>query len=376
VLARAATPIRERTLSQVMANSFHLGSLLVRPPGWRDATPSPESLDGCLLFERDRRATSADCTVIAYTVRGRRGPWIALVPGFCCPDNFWRYLVPALERDHRVLVWDLRGLGLSGMPRDPGPRAARLSAKDFAVPKLVEDLRAVLDAEGVRRAALIGHSMGGQIVLEAWRRMPERVGAVVMLTAPFESPIRTFYGRDAEVGYQLAKHSIQLLPRSSILLWRVLWGTSPEFSHRIAQLVRALGPDAKAEDMAPYYRHMAGLDPLVVLKMSDAMHDHTAADVLGTVTVPALVVVGTKDTFTPPSLAEAMREQLPQAELVEIEGGTHGAVIEKPDEVNDAIRSFLRRAETSSRRRTASANRTSAKRAPASTRRTAKAPTS
>ena len=88
---------------------------------------------------------------------------------------------------------------------------------------------------------------------------------------------------------------------------------------------------------------MAGLDPLVILKMSDAMHAHSAADVLGSIRVPALVVSGTRDTFTPPSLAEDMRDAIPHAEHVVIDGGTHGTVIEKPGEVNSAIRSFLER---------------------------------
>jgi len=82
---------------------------------------------------------------------------------------------------------------------------------------------------------------------------------------------------------------------------------------------------------------MAGLDPLVILKMSDAMHAHSAADVLGSIRVPALVVSGTRDTFTPPSLAEDMRDAIPHAEHVVIDGGTHGTVIEKPGEVNSAL---------------------------------------
>lgn len=319
---------------------------LLRPPDWRGREPRPGDVDGALLFPRDRRATSFDGTRIAFTVQGRQGPWVALVPGFCCPDNFWRYLVPALARDHRVIVWDLRGLGLSGMPRPPGYRALRLARSDFAIPTLAKDLAAVLDEAGADRVSLIGHSMGGQIVLEAYRQFPERVTSIVMVTAPFESPIRTFYGRDVDIAYRVAAQSIRLLPRSSLLLWRALWGTNFRFTHRLAQLVRALGPDADARDMATYYRHMAMLDPLVILKMSDAMHAHTAADVLGSVRVPVLVLSGTKDTFTPPSLAASVREAIPQAELVEIDEGTHAAVIEKPDEVNAAIRSFLRRHET------------------------------
>ena len=66
----------------------------LRPIDWRRNGPTPEDLRGCLLFERPERATSFDGTRIAYGVYGSRGSRVALVPGFCCPDNFWRYCCP------------------------------------------------------------------------------------------------------------------------------------------------------------------------------------------------------------------------------------------------------------------------------------------
>jgi pimeloyl-ACP methyl ester carboxylesterase len=328
---------------------MNLGSVLtdtrqfLRPIGWRDRTPDPKDLAGCLLFERERRATSFDGTEIAYSVFGSKGPFVALVPGFCCPDNFWRYLMPDLARDHRVIVYDLRGLGLSGMPRTPGYRARRLSAEDFSMPNHARDILAVLDAEGVRKVALVGHSMGGQTILEAYRRFPERISALVSLTAPFESPIRTFYGRDFSGFFHGVNLFIKAFPRPAILLWRALFLADAKTSHRMAQLVRALGPGAKVEDMAPYYRHMAFLDPLVMMKMADSMREHSAADVLPDVKVPMLIVAGTLDNFTPVALAQAMHQAVAHSELVVVEGASHGAVIEKPDEVNAAVRNFLER---------------------------------
>ena len=317
------------------------GRRFVRPIAWRGTEPDPSAVDS-LLFPRERRARSFDGTPIAYSVFGRKGSWVALVPGYCCPDNFWKYLVPALRERHRVIVWDLRGLGLSGLPREPGYRARNLSIDDFSIEANARDLEAVLDDAGARRAALVGHSMGGQIILEAYRRFPDRVSALVSLTAPFESPIRTFYGRDFTRFVQAVNATIRSFPRPAIVLWRALFA-NPTLSNKLAQLIRALGPHAKVEDMAPYYRHMAGLDPLIMLKMAEAMRTHSAADVLPSVKVPTLIVTGTLDTFTPPAIGEAMREEIPRAELVVIDEASHGAVIEKPDEVNAAVLDFLRR---------------------------------
>jgi pimeloyl-ACP methyl ester carboxylesterase len=315
--------------------------LLLRSPGWRDTVPDPAELDGCLLFERDRRAISFDGTSIAYTVRGRRGPWVTLVPGFCCPDNFWRYLLPELKRSYRVIVYDLRGLGLSGFPRSPGFRARNLDPSDFDMANHARDLEAVLDAESIRKAALIGHSMGGQIILEAYRHFPERVDALVFLTALFESAMGALYGRDTDKGFVWLTRLLRILPRPTVLLWRALFLANPAFTNRMAQLVRALGPDAKTEDMATYYRHLAFLDPLVLLKMAEAMHEHSAADILPDVRVPTLIAAGDIDMFAPIHLAELMKDTMPDAELALVKGAAHGGVIEKPDQVNRAVLSFL-----------------------------------
>jgi pimeloyl-ACP methyl ester carboxylesterase len=56
-----------------------------------------------------------------------------------------------------------------------------------------------------------------------------------------------------------------------------------------------------------------------------------------------LIVAATLDTFTPVSLAQSMHQQIAHSELVVVEGASHGAVVEKPDEVNAAVRSFLDR---------------------------------
>lgn len=338
----------------------------LRPIGWRTA-PLPQDLEGVLIFERDRRVGSFDGTEIAYGVYGDSGPWVVLVPGFVCPDNFWKYLLPELARDHRVIVYDSRGLGLSGLPRRPGYRARNLSSEDFSIPNHARDILAVLDAVGAKQAALVGHSMGGQTILEAYRRFPNRISALVSLTGPFESPIRTFYGRDFTNIFRGVDQFLKLFPRPTILLWRALFLANPSVPHTIAQLGRALGPLAKQEDMEAYYRHMAFIDPLVMMKMAEAMRSHSAADVLETIDVPTLILAGTLDMFTPVALAQAMHERIANSELVVLDGASHGAVIEKPDEVNAAVRDFLSRHEglTKAAPKKAPAKKRSPKRTPA-----------
>lgn len=319
-----------------------LGGLL-RPIDWRVRSLAGAA-DGVGIFDKPNRVRSFDGTEIAYTVHGRRGPWVALVPGFVCPDSHWRYLAPALARDHRVIIWDLRGLGRSGMPRPPGYRARNISADDFSVPALARDLAAVMDSAGADRAALVGHSMGGQTILEAYRRFPERITALGFVTAPYESAMRMFYGRDVTKLSQTLDRAVRLLPRPlPVVAWRALLLADPAIPHTLGRLIRAVGPDARLDDLEAYYRHLGFLDPLVVLRMGEAMRAHSGADVLPTVEVPALILAADLDTFCPMGVAETMHERISNAELVVIEGAAHAAIVERPEEVNAAVRGFLRR---------------------------------
>jgi pimeloyl-ACP methyl ester carboxylesterase len=296
--------------------------------------------EGGTLFPKERCVVSFDGTHLAYTIKGDSGPLIALCAGFCCPDNFWRYLAPALARKYRVLIWNYRGSGVSGMPREPGYRARNYTVEDFTCDRYARDLKEILDHEGIDEAVLLGHSMGTQVILEAYRLMPGRVRALVSITGPYASPIQTFY--NATVAPRLFPIVSVILSRGTFKpLWRALF-RSP-IPHPIAIQLGALGPKTKPEDMKSYYEHLAELDPQVILKMAQAMHSHSAEDILSKVKVPALVIVGERDNFVPPWLGHVMASRIPVAELVNIPGGTHGTIVEEPKMVNRAVLDFLDR---------------------------------
>jgi pimeloyl-ACP methyl ester carboxylesterase len=294
------------------------------------------------LFPKDRCVVSFDGTHIAYTIRGKGDSLVALCAGYCCPDNFWTYLVPALEKKYRVLIWNYRGAGVSGLPREPGFRARGLGVDDFAIDRYAKDLKVILDREGIDEFVVLGHSMGVQVCFEAYRLMPTRVKSIVSISGPYSSPIRTFYNSTLMPRvFPAARVAINLFPRPMLFLWkRLLRSNVP---HPFAIRTGALSPKAKAQDMKAYYEHMAELDPLVMMKMAEAMHRHTAEELLRSVDVPALVLVGDQDRFTPPWLGRVMASRIPVAELVVIEGGSHGAIIEEPKKVNAAVLDFLER---------------------------------
>jgi 3-oxoadipate enol-lactonase len=295
------------------------------------------------VWPKDREAVTDDGAHIRYTVLGGGdGPPVVLCAGFMCPDNFWEHLAPALAERHPVVVLNYRGIGASTHPREPGYRARNLRPEDYTIERFAGDVAAVLDAEDLTGAVAIGHSMGCQVALQLYRARPDLVGGLVLVTGPYASPLHTFYG--SKLGaylFPFAYFGVPLLPRP--VQRQVLRALKLPIAMPVARLVRALGSHTPAEGMDLYFEHFANADALVVLKIAKGMHEFDAGWWLHQVEVPVQVLVGSIDTFSPPAIGEALLASLPDGELATIEGGTHGALIEFPDEIHDAIADFLHR---------------------------------
>lgn len=301
--------------------------------------------DSGQIWPKDRFVRSYDGTEIRYAVLGpRTDRTVVFCSGFVCPDNFWRYLADDLRTRYRVVVWNYRGIGVSGLPREPGFHALRIHPEDLSIEANARDLSAILREEGIARAALIGHSMGVQTIFECFRQFPERVDALVAIAGPYRSPLRTFYGTDvAARAVTLGLPAMHAFPRATLLAWKALL-RSP-LPHPVAQhLLRGLGPETKTEDMRGFYDHLSNVDPLIAAKMIRGMHDHSAEDLLERIDKPVLILHGTRDTFTPPRVARVMAQRIPGAELVLFDGASHGLPVERPREILDRMVPFLEKA--------------------------------
>src|SRR5512144_68056 len=107
---------------------------------------------------------SADGVAIHYHAEGRGSPALVFVHCWACDRHLWDAEVPVFAASHRVVTLDLAGHGESGRGR-----------KDWTIAAYAEDVRAVVEALHLDRVVLIGHSMGGPVIVEAARKMPARV---------------------------------------------------------------------------------------------------------------------------------------------------------------------------------------------------------
>jgi pimeloyl-ACP methyl ester carboxylesterase len=280
------------------------------------------------------QTAARDGTRIHWTERGTGSPAVVLSDGIGCAGFVWRHLEADLARRHRVIHWNYRGHGRSATPRD----AFRVTLDDC-----VEDLLAVLDAASEPRAVLAGHSMGVQVSLEAHRRAPKRVAALVLVCGAPGHPLDTFHDSTAlKLVFPFARNAVEKHPTLARLVFRAVVPT--EFALELALTHEVNRARVDREDLVRYFADLAQIDPLLFVRMLASASETTSRDHLRHVDVPTLVVAGEKDTFTPVHLSRAMHHAIPGAELVIVPGGTHITPLEYPALVARGVRGFLARA--------------------------------
>lgn len=214
----------------------------------------------------------------------------------------WRDQWAGLKGTARLVIPDLPGHGGS---QDP----PRESVGEYAA-----WLREFVREVGIRRFVLAGHSMGGAIALQAALDRVEGLEALVLVAT----------------GAKL---------KVSPVITNGIASRFREFSRELAEMMMA-------EESAPYLKEDVGKDilstrPETFLSDFRACDGFDVRERLGEVRLPALVVAGSEDRFTPLRYAEFLATKIPGAVLKILPGAGHMVPLEKASEVNDVLSSFV-----------------------------------
>jgi pimeloyl-ACP methyl ester carboxylesterase len=224
--------------------------------------------------------------------------------------SWWNQLPFFAARGFRAIVFDHRGFGRS-----------TCASEHFEVSEFPADLRAVLDAEGVDRAALVCQSMGGWTGLPTAVATPERVSALVLCGTPgglwTDAVADSFAGIPDRVAASGEGGGL-----SGAALGATYRKSDPAGSFLYAQI-------------SSFNR---GLDPDAVAKISGV---RISPDDLTDYRVPTLVISGPEDVLFPPAALASVAEALPGARLERLEGAGHSTYFEQPDRFNELVLSFL-----------------------------------
>ena len=224
----------------------------------------------------------------------------------------------SLAEELTVVTPDYRGTGLSSPV-----------SEEFSLADLAADGVAVLDAEGIERAAVVGTSMGGAVAQESALNFPDRLSSLVLLG--------TFAGNEHAVGpdaKSVALFEQALKLDSKIERWRhALPATfSGEFLRENEDLALELelkGLRYSTEETLRWH--------------GQAVSKFEAYDRLPTISAPCRVMHGTADPIMPFENGRILAGRLKNSEFIALEGVGHLPAVEQPLETADRIRRFVRK---------------------------------
>lgn len=243
-----------------------------------------------------------DGVTVYYEAMGS-GPAILLSHGYGATSQMWAGQLDLLSGDHRLIVWDMRGHGQTDSPDDQSC---------YSEAETVEDMAAILDAEGVDDAVIGGLSLGGYMSLAFQLVHPDRTRALMLF--------------DTGPGYNN--------PRA-----REGWNTGMAIPRAEALERDGLAALGGSEEVrVSTHRSAAGLARAARGML--AQFDNRVIQSLKSIPQPTLVLVGENDT---PFLAgtDYMANRIPNNTHVVVPDAGHAANIDNPTAFNEAVISFL-----------------------------------
>ncbi len=222
-------------------------------------------------------------------------------------------IIPGLARHFRLIIPDLRDHGRSDWVR------GRVEITDLA-----DDVAGILDAVGVSHATVFGYSMGGMVLQELARRHPRHVRSMI-LAATASCPIVEMR-IPTRVGFWLARGGLR------VSLHEISRGTG-EVLHRTGAVL----------DEHRRWMHQALIkrDPDLYYEIGAAVWRFDARPWVGSLPQRKLIIIPTADEIVPPETQYEMASLLPDAEVLELEGGFHESVLNRPLEYIEAITRFV-----------------------------------
>jgi aminoacrylate hydrolase len=258
------------------------------------------------------RISIGDCHL--YYERHGGGYPVLLVTGLAGTAQYWRDLIPVFARSYDVIVHDHRGMGGS----DPATCSATIE-------RLAADVVALMDALGIDKAHVVGHSAGGAVAQILAIEHPQRLASVVV-TASWtraDAYFRRLFALRKEILVRLGPASY--VQASTLLLYP---------SHYIARNHERL-----RQEEAMALAHFP--QPEHVMSRIDAILAFDRTSELARIRVPALVVAAQDDLVTPAYFSEELARRIPGAEAKFFAHGGHYFPQVLPREFCQAVKPFL-----------------------------------
>lgn len=256
---------------------------------------------------------------------GDEGASVILIHGIGCYIEMWENNIEALSHNHRVYAIDLAGFGRSDKP-----------TAQYSFPFLTHFVLDFMDMLNIKRASLVGNSMGGGISLQIAIQFPDIVDKLILVDS-------AGLGKDVSIVLRLASIPLigELLTRPSrkgtyrfmkecVYDPSILTNDVIELGYRITSLPNAQKAFLKTLRSSCEF---GGMNKMVLGTFLEHLHKITA---------PTLVVWGQQDKIIPVDLAHVAEKRIPNAKLHIFDPCGHFPQIERSEEFNNLVLDFLK----------------------------------
>lgn len=252
-----------------------------------------------------------------YYERHGQGPAVLFLHGAGSNAATWWQQLPAFAARHTCITMDIRCFGRSVAP-----------VEEFALPLFVADALAVLDAEGIARAAVVGQSLGGMVGLQLALHHAPRVAALVACDSSLAIDHPVLVDR---VARRLASTRAVGVEQRSLGAWFLQ--QHPERATLYAQ-INHFNPSAHSIAAPQWNAAVAALLDASRLTPTAALRD---------LACPTLLLVGSEDPLVPATAMHDVAALVPDSQCVVVPQAGHSAYFEKPEEFNRQVLDFLAR---------------------------------
>ena len=268
----------------------------------RYAKPAPP--DGESRYAKLDRGDGHDAARVHYKSYGKGSESLVLIHGWSCNLDYWRDQVPDFAKRNRVIAIDLPGHGQSDKPQV----AYSMDLFARAVDAVIRDAK-------VKRAVLVGHSMGTPVARQFYRKYPQKTLGIVVVDGALRS-----FGKE--------------------IMDRFIAGVrGPNYREFRQNLFAAMAGPHLSPEVQERLETSSSAPQYVMVSAMEGMADDSIWG-QDKINVPVLAIMA-KSPFYPPDTEQFYRSIAPNIDFQMWEGVGHFLMMEKPKEFNDAVIAFL-----------------------------------
>ncbi len=255
-----------------------------------------------------------DQGIVHYETYGRGRP-VLLLHGWLGSWALWRDTIEILGRDYKTYSLDFWGFGSSSPTEENA---------NFSVDNFVELVHQFMDRLGIRRAPLIGHSMGGTVSLGMAVRYPEKVVKVGVVGSPINGGSLNMLLKAS--GHQAVAHFFFISPP---LVKLFLSGYAYFMANDGPRMSRMIREDFSQVTVNSFFESIG------TLRETDLRPR------LGEVKVPTLGIYGRKDIIVDPRQHTVLAQGVPHAQVEFFQNSGHFPMLDEPERFHETVRDFL-----------------------------------